>query len=80
MDLEVGETKTVSGLTMTVPEAGRQFTATINPEGSPGEIREEIKPRSDNSVQALLDRSGTDLEVTGLQVQKPCGLWQHPDN
>ncbi|MDD3833438.1 MAG: CARDB domain-containing protein, partial [Oscillospiraceae bacterium] len=52
-----------------VPADGKAvYQATINPEGHPEEIKEEIKPRLDNTAVYVLNKNSYDLEVVSFEV------------
>jgi hypothetical protein len=72
VDLKAGERSTVTPWTVEVPPAGSLlYRATINPEGHPQEIKEEIRPRIDNSAEVELKQTAHDLEVVSLSVASP---------
>jgi len=66
--LSAGEEKTLYW-GIEVPADGQAiYQAVINPEGHPEEIKEEIKPRLDNTAVYELNKNSYDLEIVSFEV------------
>jgi hypothetical protein len=72
VNLAAGQKETFELWSVEVPPSGSLlYKATINPEGHPQEIKEEIKPRSDNTAELELNKKTHDLAVVSLSVVSP---------
>ncbi|MDD2235509.1 MAG: hypothetical protein PHV03_11595 [Desulfitobacteriaceae bacterium] len=72
VNLAAGQKESFELWSVEVPPSGSLlYKATINPEGHPQEIKEEIKPRSDNTAELELNQKTHDLAVVSLSVVSP---------
>ena len=66
--LAAGEEKILYWGVEVPPDGQAIYQAVINPEGHPEEIKEEIKPRLDNTAVYELNKNSYDLEIISFEV------------